>query len=213
MAPARRAAEPGTALDGRRLLLGLAGVAVLWGALHAWNTRAVARDPGVLAPDAPEQVNLPAGVRLQRGDVELATRAHFDATARVLSREDYRFDAGAALAPTDLALGWGRMSDSAVLSHIAISQGYRFYHWQVRDFPIPRREIERSSANMHIIPADAGVRAMLARVRPGDVVRIEGFLVDARRADGWHWNTSLTRSDTGNGACELVYVESLTIQP
>lgn len=65
---------------------------------------------------------------------------------------------------------------------------------------------------MHLIPADAGVRAMLDRVRPGEVVRIEGFLVDASRPDGWHWNSSLTREDTGNGACELVYVESLTIE-
>ena len=152
-------------------------------------------------------------VTLQRGDVTLATRAHFEATARVLSREDYRFDAGAALAPTDLALGWGRMSDSGVLDRIEITQSGRFYYWRVKDFPIPRREIEESSANMHIIPADAGVRAMLDRVRPGELVHLEGFLVDARRADGWRWNTSLTREDTGNGACELVFVESLTVEP
>ena len=148
-----------------------------------------------------------------RRSITLATRAHFEATARVLSREDYRFDAGAALAPTDLALGWGRMSDSGVLDRIEITQSGRFYYWRVKDFPIPRREIEESSANMHIIPADAGVRAMLDRVRPGELVHLEGFLVDARRADGWRWNTSLTREDTGNGACELVFVESLTVEP
>ena len=168
--------------------------------------------PGILAPDAPEQVDLDAPYRLQRGDVTLLTRAHFELTARVLSREDYRLDEGASLAPTDLALGWGRMSDSQVLSKISISQGGRFYHWQVHDWPIPRREIETSSANMHIIPADAGVRANLERVRPGQLVHIEGFLVDASRPDGWRWNSSLTRDDTGGGACELVYVESLSTQ-
>jgi hypothetical protein len=199
-------------MTGRQLALAAVGVLVLWGAVHAWSRRPLHAAPGVLAADVPEQVDLDSPARLQRGDVTLVTRAHFDVTARVLSREDYRFDAGASLAPTDLALGWGRMSDSTVLDRIEISQSGRFYYWRVKDFPIPRREIEESSANMHLIPADAGVRAMLDRVRAGEVVRIEGFLVDASHPDGWHWNSSLTREDTGNGACELVYVESLTIE-
>lgn len=199
-------------MTGRQLALAALGVLVLGGAVHSWNRRALHAAPGMLAPEAPEQIDLDTPSRLQRDDITLLTRAHFDATARVLSREDYRFDAGASLAPTDLALGWGRMSDSAVLDRIEVSQSSRFYFWRVKDFPIPRREIEESSANMHLIPADAGVRAMLDRVRAGEVVHIEGFLVDASRPDGWHWNSSLTRDDTGNGACELVYVESLTIQ-
>jgi hypothetical protein len=188
-------------------------LALLWGATHWWHTRTLHHAPGVLAAEAPEQVDLDRPVQLQRGTVTLTTRAHFEITARVLSREDYRFDDGADLAPTDLALGWGRMSDSAVLEHIRISQSGRFYYWQVSEFPIPRREIEMSSANMHLIPADAGVRALLARVRPGQVVHMEGFLVDARRGDGWSWRSSLTRNDTGNGACELVFVESIDTAP
>jgi hypothetical protein len=198
----------------RRWGLVLLVLLVGWGALHTWRLRPVVQSPGVLAPDAPEQVDLDQGSRLQRGDMTLLTRAHFVLTARVLSREDYRFDAGAALAPVDLALGWGRMSDSAVLAKIEISQSNRFYFWQVREFPIPRREIETSSANMHLIPADNGVRHALERVRPGQLVHLEGFLVDASRADGWQWHTSMTREDTGAGACELVYVEDIhTVAP
>ncbi|MEI7035857.1 hypothetical protein [Fulvimonas yonginensis] len=193
----------------RRLLwLGLS-VVLVWGALGWWRQRPLHPPPGVLAPAAPEQVDLDDGAVLQRGDTTLRTRAHFALTARVLSREDYRFDGGAALAPMDLALGWGRMSDSAVLSAIAIRQSDRFYYWHVDAFPIPRREIETSSANMHLIPADDGVRRAMDRVRPGELVHLEGFLVDASRPDGWRWRTSLSREDTGNGACELVYVETL----
>lgn len=194
----------------RRGLLLLLVVALGWGALSSWRHRAVTQAPGVLAPDAPVQIDLvPHGASLQRGDTTLITRARFTLTARVLSREDYRWDAGASLVPTDLALGWGRMSDSAVLARIDISQSGRFYYWHARELPIPAREIEVSSANMHLIPADDGVRDAIERVRPGQVIHLEGFLVDARRPDGWHWNTSMTRTDTGDGACELVYVEDL----
>ncbi|WP_266170550.1 hypothetical protein [Dyella subtropica] len=181
-----------------------------WGALHWWRQRPVEQAPGILAPDAPQQVDIDHGTQLQRGDVTLTTRARFELTARVLSREDYRYDAGASLAPVDLALGWGRMSDSAVLAKISISQSNRFYYWSVREFPIPRRDIETSSANMHMIPSDDMVRHSLERIRPGQLVHLEGFLVDASRPDGWQWHTSMTREDTGNGACELVYVEDIS---
>lgn len=189
------------------LLLSLAG----WGALHGWQRRPVDPPPGVLAPDAPQQMDIDDGAQLQRGDATLTTRARFELTARVLSREDYRFDAEAFLAPEDLALGWGRMSDSAVLAKIAITQSNRFYYWHVDQFPIPRREIETSSANMHMIPADKAVRRALERVRIGQLVHLEGFLGDARRSNGWYWHTSMTREDTGDGACELVYVEHADI--
>lgn len=195
----------------RRWLLPLLGLLALWGAATAWKHRATTPPPGLLAPDAPVQVDLADGATLSRGDVSLRTRAHIALTARVLSREDYRFDAGAFLAPVDLALGWGPMSDSAVLARIAIGQSGRFYWWRVKDFPIPRRAIETHSANMHLIPADAAVRGGLARVRRGQLIHLEGFLVDASRSDGWQWPTSLTREDTGAGACELVYVEEAHI--
>ena len=55
---------------------------------------------------------------------------------------------------------------------------------------------------MHIISADPAAKRQLEQVRAGQLVRIEGFLVDARRPDGWRWNTSMTRNDTGAGACE-----------
>jgi hypothetical protein len=193
----------------RNLLLAAVVLLALIAGVSHWHLRPLHPSPGVLAPNDPQQVDLDHGATLQRDDVTLTTRAHFDITARVLSREDYSWGADGKLIPEDLALGWGRMSDSSVLSQIEISQSGRFYYWHVQQFPIPRREIETHSANMHLIPADAGVKRQLAQVRQGQLLHLQGFLVDASRADGWHWNTSMTRDDTGAGACELIYVESV----
>jgi hypothetical protein len=195
----------------RKLLLVAAALLVLLGVIKHREHSAVQPGPGVLAAAAPAQVNLEHGAHLQKDATTLATRAHFDITARVLSRKDYSRGDGADLVPIDLALGWGRMSDSAVLANIDISQSGRFYYWRAKELPIPRREIETSSANMHMIPADPGVKRQLERVRTGQVIHLEGFLVDATRPGGWHWNTSMTRNDTGAGACELIYVESVEI--
>jgi hypothetical protein len=198
----------------RRWLIAVVVLMLGWGALSTWRHREVKQPPGVLAPDAPLQENLADDAPLlQRGDVTLTPRAYFVVTARVLSRDDYSVGADAKLIPEDLALGWGRMSDSAVLADVEITQSGRFYYWHVKAFPIPRREIETSSANMHMIPADAGVKRELEKIRKGQVVHIEGFLVDASRKDGWRWKTSMTRDDVGAGACELVYVESISVTP
>ena len=193
----------------RKFLVAVVLLLVLWGGASWWRHRPLHPPPGVIAPDEPEQDNIEDGAKLHHGDVTLTTRARFILTARVLSRADYSWGADAKLIPEDLALGWGRMSDSTVLASIDISQSDRFYYWHVKQFPIPRREIETSSANMHMIPADARVLRELKEVRAGELVHIEGFLVDASRPGGWHWNTSMTREDVGAGACELVYVESL----
>lgn len=169
------------------------------------------RPPGVLAPQVPVQEDLKDASVIERGEFRLTPLAHFRVNARVLGREDYRFDEGAALSPMDLALGWGRMSDSAVLDRLDIDQSVRFYSWRWRNEPpLPPQEIVESSANMHLIPADAGVERQLRRVRRGDLVEIEGYLIEARRADGWFWRSSLTRKDSGAGACELVYVTSVS---
>ena len=135
----------------------------------------------------------------------------FDIVARVLSTEHYSFGREADLSPVDLALGWGKMSDEAILKDIKITQSNRFYFWHVDAFPIPRREIETQSANMHMIPADDAIARTLKSVKTGQVVKIKGYLVRADASDGWHWKSSLTREDTGNGACEVVFVKEITV--
>lgn len=168
--------------------------------------------PRALPGTEPLQSALPTALPPFRlAAAELRPLAGFSIDARVLSREDYSFGREATLSPTDLALGWGRMREDAVLSRLEISQSSRWYQyrWQGEP-PLPPAEIVRSSANMHLIPANAAAAAALSRVRAGERVRIEGWLVEAVAPDGWHWRSSTTRDDSGSGACELIYVCSIT---
>ena len=157
----------------------------------------------------PMQSAVPSAMRPIRHDAfTLSPLAGFSVEARVLSREDYSSGPEAALSPTDLALGWQRMADPSVYGPLGVSQSGRWYRyrWGSHGPPIPVPEIVRSSANMHMIPADENVERALAAVRPGQMVRLQGWLVEARRRDGWTWRSSLTRDDSGDGACEVVYV-------
>jgi hypothetical protein len=105
------------------------------------------------------------------------------------------------------------MSDNAVLAHFEVSQGVRFYTWRVRDaLPVAREAVVSHSANTHLIPADQEVRARLARLRVGQVVHLTGDLVDAQRDDGAWMQTSMTRADSGPGACEVLLVENVEVR-
>ena len=193
----------------RRLALILLLLA-LAGALNAFVRRPIVQEPGVLVPDAPLQSDPVSRATTRLGDFELTPLADFSLDARVLSRADYRLGTESELSPTDLALGWGRMSDSAVIAQLDISQSARFYSYRwSEEPPIPAREIMVSSANMHLIPADPGVAAAIARVRVGELIALRGHLVEVHREDGWRWRSSLRRDDSGAGACELVLVDSI----
>lgn len=142
-------------------------------------------------------------------DYTIHPLASFQATARVLGAEHYRLGREAELAPVDLALGWGPMAEDAVLDALEIHQSGRFFFWRAESFPIPRRDIETHSANVHMIPASPEIDRRLRAVRAGDVIRLRGYLVRVEATDGWQWRSSLSRADTGAGACELVLLEAL----
>lgn len=139
--------------------------------------------------------------------------AGFSVAARVLGAERYTFDREATWSPLDLALGWGRMRDDAVLSQLSISQGGRFFHWRSQQAPpIPIDELTASASNMHMVPANDAIADALHAIDAGDAVRIDGWLIRIEAEDGWHWSSSLSREDSGAGACELVYVCAVTRQ-
>lgn len=171
----------------------------------------VSHGPGVLAAQVPLQTDAGDAPGFDHLGYAITPLARFELKARVLGREDYRFDRGAELSPVDLALGWGPMSDDRVLQKLDISQGGRWYRWSAREMPVARSEIQHNSANMHLIPKNEDVADALDDVRTGHVIRLSGFLVEARAGDGWRWRSSLTREDSGARSCELIFVERFSI--
>ncbi|HXU52281.1 MAG TPA: hypothetical protein VN789_09565 [Casimicrobiaceae bacterium] len=195
-----------------RVIVALLFAASLFGAWNAWRGRAFVPAEGVLASTTPLQQDLDTPKSFEARGVTLNERARYDLTVRILRKERYRIDGGASIAPWDLAVGWGPMSDSRVIDSLEITQSGRFFYWRPRDpatFPVAIHDVMVNAAQIHAIPADDAVEARLAALRPGQVVALHGFLVDVRGRNGFRWNTSLTREDTGDGACEIMWIESI----
>jgi len=176
-----------------------------------FTSQSVSLGPGVMVEDTPIQVMIDSPEHFIHGQYTITPLASYSIKAKVLSREDYKFDRLSDLSPMDLAVGWGKMSDEAVLEKIDISQSVRFYHWRVDEFPIPRKEIETYSANIHLIPADDNIKSRMNSTKQGEIIELQGKLVKIEASDGWKWASSLTRDDINAGACELIWVEDFQL--
>lgn len=142
--------------------------------------------------------------------------AGFSGQVQILSMHPYADDWKGLLSPVDLAVGWGPLSHREAIDELRITQSNRFYHWT-----IPTRQIDNwsaqdvvlNSANIHMVPGNSTIANRLLTLRPGDKVYIEGYLVDVIRPDNMIWETSLTRHDTGPGACEILLLTNISYIP
>jgi hypothetical protein len=192
-----------------RSLAVIAAIALAWFGYRELH-RPTIYPPGILIPSEPEQIDVSsADEPFDSGKFHLTPLAHFSLDARVLHQKIYRYDRNAALVPVDLAIGWGPMSDQAVLDKLEISQSARFFWYQYRQAPIPADQIICHSTNLHLIPSTAAIASQCKSLRAGELIHLSGLLVEATGPEIGTWRSSLSRTDTGNGACELVWVEEI----
>lgn len=62
---------------------------------------------------------------------------------------------------------------------------------------------------MHVVPANANLRRAVLGVDPDDVIELRRFLVNIQAPSGESWNSSVSRTDTGDQSCEIMYVTEL----
>ena len=66
-------------------------------------------------------------------------------------------------------------------------------------------------SNNHLISDDDFIRKQVGKIQVGDQIRFRGYLASYSNNMGGRRGTSTTRTDTGDGACETVYVEYFRI--
>ncbi len=192
----------------QKFIIYSAVICVVTSLIFGGGKGSVTLGPGVKAPDDPVQRNISSPVPISHKGLTIIPLADYTLTAKILSRKNYRSGRESEISPFDFALGWGNMSDQAVVDQLQIGQSGRWFDWTSPGAPpVPMNEIKRSCANVHIIPANDRTEMMLDQMKKGEIVTLRGKLVRVESADGWHWESSLTRTDTGASACEVFYVE------
>ncbi|MEI7918317.1 MAG: hypothetical protein WCH58_02940 [Candidatus Saccharibacteria bacterium] len=118
----------------------------------------------------------------------------------------------------DLCIVWGKnVSEKTYVSpDISFSQSQRFCNYSFHNSPT---FYTPQISNSHIVTTSSAVLDKLQSINPGDEVKITGQLVNlsvtGNDSNGQMvnntWKSSTDRKDTGAGACEVIYVDSVDI--
>jgi hypothetical protein len=139
----------------------------------------------------------------------------YEASGEVLSASTYDVTWTNDFADVDVALLWGPKREQ-LKDRFKFFQMGRWLFWRSEEevSEADRSELNAHISNNHLIPSETSkhLAAAFRMVRKGDEVRLKGSLVRIHGPDGQVLATSSTsRGDTGDGACEVVWVDELQI--
>lgn len=177
------------------------------GIYYFWATRPVTHGPGVVAPSEPVHKKASPAETIQHKNHQIQPLVRVELEARVLSKKRYYNDQQSDIAPYDFVLGWGPMSDERNLDHILIKQSDRSYRWEMTKPPIDEEDMREHSTNVHLIPSSDSMLDLLFEIREGQVVQIQGYLVEIDSEAGWHLaNTTKTMGD----GSQVLWIEEIS---
>lgn len=154
------------------------------------------------------------------GNAQITYVAEYKINGRVVDVERYSSNhVRDNLSSRDIALGWGVLSTDESKNKIKwTSIGNRYLSWRTSDNEWYQKVggesvIINSHSNNHLIPSNNEIKRKIESISRGDYVQLEGYLVDVYwtnpKGNYFKWNTSISRGDTGNGACEIIYVTDI----
>jgi len=146
-------------------------------------------------------------------EVDITLLAKYTIKAVIKSKRYYNNDSGSIVSPMDFALAWGNLNKKEIDDKITYSQRGRWYYYRTSNTSIISvKEIGTQSANTHIIPSNEKILKQLKKLKKNDFIELQGYLVSVELYKGQpKWTSSLTREDTGNHACEIMYVTSVIV--
>ncbi|MBF7682845.1 hypothetical protein I2F27_05795 [Acinetobacter sp. B5B] len=155
-----------------------------------------------------EQYNIAKGFMPTSPEQSIQSLRPFLGDFRILSTQQYSQDEQAKFSPIDFAVSWGLFAHKDFAQRIHVQQYDRFLNWKMNPLPVSPQKAMQMVSNMHMIPASPEILEQLNQVKKGDLVRLQGDLVEIKDGN-LVWRSSLTNTDVGEGGCELFRVKQV----
>ena len=171
----------------------------------------ISRDP----LQTPHPSGEPIIKEIKNGLLTLTPVAEYRVSGVVVSKKAYDDGWESQISPVDLAIVWGKLAEPEYDKYMEYWQNNRWYFFRYKEgSPFDHAYVVTHSGNHHIIPVNENVHKALQLIKKKGRIVLEGYLVNVNgtyRGRTVFWNTSLSRSDTGDGSCELFYVSKVRI--
>lgn len=175
------------------------------------------------APSQAETTERPFRIAVQGVDYTVVPRYRYELTGLVVSMHDtstwwnyVHREWKDYVNVVDLCVVWGDNARRGAYQGIKFGNDQWTCHFSTNSSEVWEVFDQTAASNNHMVTDDAGTARAMRKVRVGDQIRFRGYLADytTHRPDGAVQGvrkTSTVRDDTGNGACEVVYVQSFDI--
>ena len=177
--------------------------------------------PELLAEPIQEAINQPAFDTTVNGITYRVQPLYtYDLTGMVVSMHDAKTwwdhlhrEWNDNLNVTDLCVVWGNNVRKGAYEGISFSSGQFTCNFFTRSQQAYEAFDQTAISNNHLLTSDPAIAKALRKVRVGDQIRFTGVLAEYSHNHGFPFKrgTSTVRTDTGNGACETVYVDRIDI--
>ncbi|MGB5257240.1 MAG: hypothetical protein WBN07_06405 [Woeseiaceae bacterium] len=194
----------------------------LWLLVSFWNRNDLPGNvefrPEVLAEPEQEATRAtPFSARFKGVEYRVEPEYAYDLSGMVVSFRHHdgnsrmHFRANDHLNMMDVCVVWGDTATSKLLHKIKFWNGIFTCNFQTRNQQAWEAFNMEQISNNHLISDDSYIRDQVKDIRIGDQIRVRGYLASYSNDAGGKRGTSTTRTDTGDGACETVFVEQFDI--
>jgi hypothetical protein len=201
----------------------LCGLLLLLGALWKKNALPPPQELKTELLDEPEQVEFfrqPFQVTV--GEIEYGIRPlyKYELYGMVVSKHDANTwwdylhkEWNDKLNITDLCVIWGNNARSGAYRDISFSSAQFTCNFETSSSGAWAAFDTAAISNNHLLSADHALASKMRDVRIGDQIHFSGYLAEYSHNHGFPFKrgTSTVRTDSGNGACETVYVEAFEV--
>ncbi len=152
-------------------------------------------------------------------DITLNYHYAYDIEGLVVSTNNYYGSSPEdKLSPRDIGLAWGKVAE------LNVQVGF---HWQPTDRGLKNKvdsqeklalvgsvsDVLKQYSNNHLVALDDSTRKAIQRIKVGDHIRVQGYLVyidgHSPSKKDFYWYSSTSRDDVGGTACEIILVKSI----
>jgi len=194
----------------------------VWLLVSFWNRNDLPRNvefqPEVLAePQQAATGSKPFDATFKGVDYLVEPEFDYDLAGMVVSFRHHdgnsrmHFRANDHLNMMDVCVVWGDSATSKLLHKLKFWNGIFTCNVKTRNQAAWDAFSMYQLSNNHLISDDEYLRDKVKDIRIGDQIRVRGYLASYSNENGGKRGTSTTRTDTGDGACETLFVEKFDI--
>ena len=112
---------------------------------------------------------------------------------------------------SDVCVAWSNTAFDLDLNDYSFWNGQFTCNIKTSDSAAWARFDMNQLSNNHLLSDDPALRSKIEDISIGDQIYIKGWLAEYANEGGGKRGTSITREDTGNGACETIFVNEFDI--